>query len=193
VPEPTDVGAGSTTGSDTRVDVIETEDLTVAQRAAVIEVCVAAHVNENFRNLFNYTTDGARHFLGWRGDELVSHAMVTTRWLEPIGFGILRTAYVDAVSTLPAAQGLGCASAVMRQLAGSIGDYEVGCLQTDIAPFYERLGWRLWQGELYGRSDDALIPTPEQRGVMVLALAHTPLLDVNVPLSVEVQPERIWE
>lgn len=184
---------GFTSGSDPRVDVIETDDLTGAQRAAIIEVCVAAHRSENFRDLFSYTTDGARHFLGWRGDELVSHAMVTTRWLEPSGCGVLRTGFVDAVSTLPAAQGLGYASAVMRELAGSIDDYEVGCLQTDIPSFYERLGWQLWQGELSGRGDEGLIPTPGQRGVMVLALAHTPRLDVTVDLSIEVQRERIWE
>lgn len=176
-----------------RVEVIETEDLTPAQRAAVIEVCVAAHASENFRNLFHYTRNGARHVLGWRGAELVSHAMVTTRWLEPTGIGILRTGFVDAVSTVPAAQGLGFASAVMRQLAASIDDYEVGGLQTDIAPFYERLGWRLWRGPLYGRNGDEVIPTPEQQGVMVLPLAHTPQLDFDAALSVEVQPERIWE
>src|SRR4051812_33364473 len=120
------------------VATIETEDLTSAQRATIIDVCIAAHDMEEFRNLFSYTTAGARHFIAYRGTELVSHAMVTTRWVQPEGLGELRTAYIDAVSTLPRYQGEGFGSAVMNLLATQIPDYDIGCLQTDVEGFYER-------------------------------------------------------
>ena len=81
----------------------------------------------------------------------------------------------------------------MTRLAESIDDYEIGCLQTDRTGFYARLGWELWRGPLAGRGDDGLIPTPDQRGVMVLRLAPTPPLDLDTGLSIERQPERIWE
>jgi aminoglycoside 2'-N-acetyltransferase I len=81
----------------------------------------------------------------------------------------------------------------MRRLAAEIPGYEIGCLQTDIPGFYERLGWELWRGPLAGRGDDGLIPTPEQRGVMVLPLPSGPPLDLDSLLTIEVQPERIWE
>ena len=71
---------------------------------AVIDVCIAAHENEEFRNLFTFLEAGGRHLLGHRGSELVSHAVVTTRWAQPAGQPALRTAYVDAVATLPAYQ-----------------------------------------------------------------------------------------
>ena len=124
----------------------------------------------------------------------MAHAVVSTRWVQPEGQRELKTAYVDAVSTLPRYQGLGYGSEVMRRLAAEIGDYEIACLQTDEPSFYERLGWEVWRGPLAGRSaDGGLIPTPDQRGVMVLRLHQTPALDLDAALSIECQPYRIWE
>ena len=174
------------------VVALSTEDLTDSHRSSIIDVCIAAHDNEDFRNLFSYIPSGGRHFLAYRDDELVSHAVVTTRHAQPEGHAILRTAYVDAVSTLPRYQGLGYASATMCALAAGIGDYEIACLQTDIAPFYERLGWELWRGPLAGRDGDRLIPTPDQRGVMALRLPQTPAVDLDLGLTIERQPSRIW-
>ena len=81
----------------------------------------------------------------------------------------------------------------MRRLATEIDDYEIACLQTDKPGFYERLGWELWRGPLAGRGDHGLVPTPEQRGVMVLRLRQTPPLDLDTQLTIECQPHRIWE
>jgi len=175
------------------VTMITTEDLTPAQRAEVIDVCVAAHENEDFNNLFTFIPSGGRHLLVRRGTELVSHAVVTTRWVQPEGLRELKTAYVDAVSTLPEYQLLGYGSTTMNRLASEIDDYEISCLQTDRTGFYERLGWEVWRGPLAGRGEHGLIPTPEQRGVMVLRLARTPPLDLEKLLTIEPQPERIWE
>jgi len=175
------------------VEVFATEDLGPERRAAVIEVCVAAHESEEFRNLFSYIPSGGRHFLGYQDGELVSHAVVSTRGVQPAGERILRTAFVDAVSTLPAQQEQGHASAVMRRLAAEIDDYEIACLQTDIPGFYARLGWEVWRGPLAGRGDDGLIPTPDQEGVMIHRLPRTPALDLEALLTIEVQPARIWE
>lgn len=175
------------------VTVLATEDLTAALRAAVIDVCIAAHENEDFKNLFTFIPSGGRHFLAYRASELVSHAVATTRRLQPEGLPVLKTAYVDAVATLPVYQGQGYGSAAMRRLAAEVDDYDVACLQTDRPTFYDRLGWELWLGSLAGRGEGGLIPTPEQRGVMVLRLSNTPPLDMHTPLTIECQPERIWE
>jgi hypothetical protein len=72
-------------------------------------------------------------------------------------------------------------------------DYELGCLQTDQTSFYAHLGWEEWRGPLAGRCDDGLIPTPDQRGVMVLRFPNTPPLDLDAALTIERQRERIWE
>lgn len=177
-----------------RVEVVSTGELTAAQRSAVIELCIAAHENEAFRDLFSFLDGGGRHVLGHRGSELVSHAVVTTRWAQPAGQPALRTAFVDAVATLPAYQGQGHGSAVMRRLAAAVDDdYEIGCLQTDRPTFYERVGWEVWRGPLAGRSQDGLVPTPDQQGVMVLRLPSTPPLELDAMLTIECQPSRIWE
>ena len=174
------------------VTVLATEDLTAAQRASVIDVCIDAHDSIEFEHLFSFIPSGGRHFLAYRGRELVSHAVVTTRWVQPEGHQVMRTAFVDAVATLPACQGRGYATATLSRLAAEIGDYEIGCLQTDRVAFYEGRGWELWRGSLAGRGDDGLIPTPQQRGVMVLRLPWTPSVDLANELTIECQPGRIW-
>ena len=108
-----------------------TEDLDAATRAAIVQVCVAAHQNDNFEHLFTYIPAGGLHALAYRADELVSHAVVTTRWLQPEGLPLLYTAYVDAVATLPMYQGQGIGSTVMRHLASLLSDFEIGCSEKD--------------------------------------------------------------
>jgi aminoglycoside 2'-N-acetyltransferase I len=175
------------------VTVRATEELRAAERSAVIDVCNAANDTEEFGKLFTLIPEGGRHVLAHRGSQLVSHAVVTTRWVQPEGARVLQTAYVDAVATLPAYQRRGDASAVMRRLAAEIDDYDVACLQTDRIGFYARMGWEVWRGPLAGRGEHGLIPTPDQRGVMVLRLPRTPPLDLDAQLTIECQPERIWE
>lgn len=98
------------------VRVLPTEDLTDAHRSSVVDVCISAHDNEEFKHLFTtYIPSGGRHFLAYRGPELVSHAVVTTRWVQPDGHQALKTAFIDAVATLPMYQGLGYGSTTMRR------------------------------------------------------------------------------
>ncbi|MEI2610174.1 MAG: GNAT family N-acetyltransferase [Candidatus Promineifilaceae bacterium] len=170
---------------------LRTEDLAAAARTAIIELCIAAHQEEDFRNLFSYIPSGGRHFLAYHETQLVSHAVITTRWLQSAGQPLLKTAYVDAVSTLPAYQGQGYGSAVMQHLAHNIADYDIACLETERVSFYERLRWELWRGPLAGRKGTELIPTPDQTGIMILRLAHTPTLDLDRLLTIEVEG-RIW-
>jgi aminoglycoside 2'-N-acetyltransferase I len=105
----------------------------------------------------------------------------------------LKTAYIDAVSTLPEYQGQGYGSAVMRCIARDVDrEHIIACLETDKVGFYERLGWQTWRGPLAGRSDAGLIPTPDQRGIMILRLSETPRLDLESMLTIECQTGRIW-
>ena len=177
----------------TIIRFFKTEELDAETRSAIIDLCVLAHREDDFRNLFSYVPSGGLHVLAFQGEQLVSHAMVTTRWLQPEGHPVLKTAYIDAVATLPAHQGLGYGSALMRHLASRIdGEYDIACLETERVGFYEKLGWQLWRGPLAGRSEQSLIPTPEQSGIMILRLAQTPALNLDSMLTIECQNERIW-
>ena len=168
-----------------------TEELNAETRASIIHVCRTAHQEDDFTHLFSYIPSGGIHVLAYREHEVVSHAVATTRWLQPEGLPLLRTAYVDAVATLPAYQGQGIASTLMRHLATVISDFEMACLETERVSFYARVGWELWQGPLAGRRATELLPTPDQKGVMILRLARTPPLDVESLLVIEYNG-RIW-
>ncbi len=171
---------------------LRTSELDEAGRAAVVRLCIDAHQEEDFRNLFSYLPPDGLHVLAELGDELVGHAVVTTRWLQPLDLPLLRTAYVDAVATSPAHQRQGVGSAVMSHLASAVVDFDVACLETERVSFYARLGWEEWRGPLAGRSAEGLIPTPDQTGVMILRLPRTPELDPDTLLTIEVHPARIW-
>jgi len=168
-----------------------TEELNAATRASIIHVCRTAHQEDDFIHLFSYIPSGGLHVLAYREQELVSHAVATTRWLQPEGLPLLRTAYIDAVATLPAYQGQGIGSRVMRQLASLLADFDLACLETDRVSFYARLGWEEWRGPLAGRRADELLPTPDQAGIVILRLARTPPLDLDSLLVVEYDG-RIW-
>jgi aminoglycoside 2'-N-acetyltransferase I len=168
-----------------------TEELNAETRASIIHVCKTAHQEDDFTHLFSYIPSGGIHVLAYREHELVSHAVATTRWLQPEGLPLLRTAYVDAVATLPAYQGQGIGSTLMRHLATVISDFEIACLETERVSFYAQLGWEVWRGQLAGRRATELLPTPDQKGIMILRLARTPPLDVESLLVIEYD-RRIW-
>lgn len=174
-----------------QLTIIPTDDILPDLRTAIVQLCIAAHQEEDFQHLFSYIPAGGRHFLMYQDQELASHAVVTTRWLQPEGHPKLKTAYVDAVATHPAHQGQGYGSALMRFLATNIADYDIACLETDRISFYARLGWQEWQGPLAGKKDEELIPTPEQTGIMILRLPHTPPLDLKRTLTIE-HDGRLW-
>ena len=167
-----------------------TKDINDAERSAIIRLCTDAH-HVDFGPLFSFLPPDGLHVLAYDDAQLVSHAVVTTRWLQPENLPILKTAYVDAVATDPAYQRQGVGSSVMRHLASAIQDYELACLETERVSFYAQLGWEEWRGSLAGRKGTELMPTPDQKGIMILRLAHTPPLNLDGSLTVEYDG-RIW-
>jgi aminoglycoside 2'-N-acetyltransferase I len=151
----------------------------------IVDLCAAAY-EEDFNTLFRTLPD-TTHILARQGKKLVSHACWVVRWLQPGDIGPLRTAYVEAVATVPDQQGRGFGSAVMRKLAGEIAGFELGGLSTGRHSFYERLGWERWRGALAIRTDDGLMPTSRD-SAMVLRLPRTPELDLGAPMTAEWRP-----
>ncbi len=174
------------------IRIRRTRQLDTATRIAIVELCTAAH-GEDYSRLFLYLPTDGQHFIAYRGDQIVSHAVVTTRWVQPERLPVLRTAYVDAVATLPAYQRRGYGSAIMRELAAHLAEYDLACLETDRPAFYEQLDWQRWRGPRAGRAPDGkLIPTPDQQNIMILRLPATPPLNLDRLLTIETQTGRIW-
>lgn len=170
--------------------VAKADDLNEADRSALIQLCTAAY-EEDFSHLFT-SLPGAVHVLGRLRAEIVTHAAWVTRWLQPAGLPLLRTAYIEAVATAPQHQGRGFGSAVMQELQAQIQDFDLGALSPSYYKFYERLGWELWQGPLAIRTASGLEPTPPDEEVMIMRLPATPPLDLTALLTAEWREGELW-
>lgn len=125
---------------------------------------------------------------------IVSHASVVERVLHVAGRP-LRTGYVEAVATLPERQRLGYGSRVMAAVNDHIvAGYELGALGTGSVGFYERLGWRVWQGPTFVRTSEGARRTlAEDGGILVLLTPRSPDdLDLTAPISCEWRPGDVW-
>ncbi len=137
---------------------------------------------------------GGIHFILEIGDRLVCHASVVERELH-VADRPLRTGYVEAVATSPAEQRRGYGTLVMREVNAHItGGYELGALGTGSQPFYERLGWHIWQGPSFVRvAGQADQRTPDEDGyILVYLTPATPPLDLNAPISCEWREGDVW-
>jgi aminoglycoside 2'-N-acetyltransferase I len=170
--------------------VARANDLTPAQRAEIIALCARAYA-EPFDEWFD-VLPGSTHVCARVGRELVSHAAWVTRWLQPEGLPLLRTAYVEAVATAPEHQHQGFASAVLRELAANIADYDLGSLSPSDAAFYERLGWESWRGPTAIRLPEGGLLDTTGEDVMILRLFRTPALDLNSRLTAEWRRAELW-
>ncbi|MDX2006306.1 MAG: GNAT family N-acetyltransferase [Meiothermus sp.] len=171
-------------------EVVTGEALSTGVRAEILNLCSSAY-NEDFSAHLELLTKPV-HVFARLGGRMVSHAAWVERHLQPDGLGLLRTAYVEAVATLPEAQGKGYASAILSEIPGLVSDFDLAALSPSDPAFYRRLGWELWQGPLLIRRDAGLVPTPDEV-VMIRRLPGTPAaLNTRVRLSAEWRPGEVW-
>ena len=72
-------------------------------------------------------------------------------------------------------------------------NYELGALGTGSQPFYERLGWFIWRGPSFARTDHGDEPTADEDGyILVLPTPSTPELDFEAPISCEWRKGDAW-
>lgn len=172
-----------------QIEVIAGDEISAEDRAAVVAMTSAAF--ECDYDVFLRSFGRMTHVIARADGRIVSHALWCDRGLQPEGMRVLKSAYVEAVATLPEYQGRGYASAIMRRLVEAISDYEIAALGPSDPAFYERLGWELWKGELFARRDGKL-ETVEDHEVMILRLPKSPELDVSRAMSVEWRELEVW-
>jgi aminoglycoside 2'-N-acetyltransferase I len=136
---------------------------------------------------------GGQHLLAEIEGRVVGHVAVVERSLEVDGRP-LRTGYVEAVATLPAWRGRGIATRLLGDAGVHIrAAFELGALSTGLPAFYERLGWRSWEGELAVRMADGQQSCDrDEEGVMVLVTPATPPLTLRETLACEWRPGDAW-
>jgi aminoglycoside 2'-N-acetyltransferase I len=136
---------------------------------------------------------GGVHFLVEEDGDILAHASVVARELHAAGHH-LRTGYVEAVATRPADQGLGHGTALMRRVAEHVDRiFPLGALDTSHQTFYERLGWVVWTGPTFVRTDGGPVRTPEDDGQVMVRLTPTsPDLDLSGPISCDWRSGDVW-
>jgi aminoglycoside 2'-N-acetyltransferase I len=179
-----------------RVRRLTTAELTEPEIAAIRALLVAAFGKDDAGRFADddwENATGGLHFVLDAEGEIVAHASVVEREIH-IGDRALRTGYVEAVATAPGRQGAGFGTVVMNAVASYIRDgFELGALSTGRHRFYERLGWRTWTGPSFVRASDAMQPTPEEDGsILVLATSTTPPLDRAAPISCDWRRGDVW-
>jgi aminoglycoside 2'-N-acetyltransferase I len=179
-----------------RVRDVASHELTddeVVRIRALLDVAFGDDPEEAFSDEDWEHALGGRHFLVELDGDVVAHAAVVPRELHVHGTPV-RTGYVEAVATDPSRQGGGFGTAVMRAAGDHIrATYELGALGTGLHHFYERLGWRTWQGSTSVRTDTGERPTPDEDGyVMVLTTDATDRIDLTAPLSCDWRPGDVW-
>ena len=137
---------------------------------------------------------GGTHIVAIDGRDVVGHASVV---LRPVYLGerTQGAGYVEGVAVAADRRGQGIGTAVMRTAEQVIKDtYPFAVLSTSEHLFYERLGWRRWQGPTFVVEGGFHRRTPEEdAGVMVLSgdwvIAE---IDLSLPLAVDARPGDDW-
>jgi len=137
---------------------------------------------------------------GWRivahdDDGIVATAAVVSRELFVDG-APYHVGYLEAVATAPERQRCGFGTAVMEMAADVIAtNAAFGALSTSAQGFYERLGWRRWQGRTFVIPAGGAPPVrtaDEDWGIMVWLLHDGPTIDVAADLWCHERPGDDW-
>lgn len=172
------------------VTQIESASLSPVDREALVTLCSTAY-EEPFAPYFADIGPGT-HLLGAVGGTIVSHVMWVPRTLYVDGIGALSTAYIEAVATLPAWQGHGFASRLMRELPPRLSAFDLAALSPSDEAWYARLGWAPWRGPTFVREHGETVATPGE-DIMILRLPRTPAaLDLTAPIACDWRPGEVW-
>ncbi len=185
-----------------QLQVIPAKELSAIDKQSIQDLCTRAYGEDVWCD-YEYL-NAAFHVVGRDEGVIVAHALWVNRSLSVNGCTPLMTAYVEYVATEPSFQGLGLASQLLRFLVDYIQkndvvraelqqeqSYELAALAPEDSGFYERLGWELWQGDLYIRENGQLISTPDD-DVMIYRLTTTPTISVTDDLSAEWREGELW-
>jgi GNAT superfamily N-acetyltransferase len=182
-----------------QLEVIPAEELTQVDQQAIHTRAYGEDVWCDYGYLKTAT-----HVIGRDAGVIMAHALWVNRSFSVNRGAPLMTAYIEYVATEPARQGQGLASQLLRFLLDYIQSvdvlraalrqdrhYELAALAPENSQFYERLGWELWQGDLFIRQDNQRIKTPDD-DVMIYRLLTTPKISITDDLSAEWREGELW-
>ncbi|MEM8695059.1 MAG: GNAT family N-acetyltransferase [Pseudomonadota bacterium] len=124
-------------------------------------------------------SDADRWILGYLGDDLVASAGVHRRSVL-VGSEAMTIAGIGGVKTHPDHQKLGYASRVLEETLALIEteiapDFSLIFVETHNRPFYQKRGWRVFDGTVIVEQHGERIAFPEQGTMVRDGTAHAPL------------------
>jgi aminoglycoside 2'-N-acetyltransferase I len=177
------------------IRTVTTAALSDADTAAIQAVLTAAFERDQHGG---FTWDDWLHAIGGThvvieaNGVIVGHASVVERMLEIAGRPV-RTGYVEAVAITPSLQRNGLGSLLMRAVNLHLHAFDLGALGTGTQPFYQQLGWLIWQGPTGVRVDGAFQQTPDEDGyILVLPTPTSPPFDLTERISCDWRPGDAW-
>ena len=181
------------TSPDPVVRVCPSDGLDAHDRTAIRALLDAAFGGDFSDDDWAHALGGTHAFVEADG-AVVAHASVVPRVLD-IGHYRVRTGYVEAVAVLPAMQGAGLGTAVMRALGEVIErEFELGALSTGEWHFYQRLGWERWRGPTWVRHPHGRLERSpgDDDSLMILRTPASPPIDLFAPLTCEARTGDAW-
>lgn len=136
---------------------------------------------------------GGTHFLLEEEERIIGHASVVERELH-VDERPIRTGYVEAVAIHPERQRAGLGSRLMAAVNAHVdAAFDLGALGTGKQPFYERLGWEIWQGPTFVRAAAGLQRSADEDGyILIRRTPSSPALRLTDPISCEWRPGDSW-
>ena len=142
------------------VRVCLSDDLDPRDRIAIRALLDAAFAGDFSDDDWAHALGGT-HALIEAADGVVAHASVVPRVLD-VGMQPVRAGYVEAVAVMPARQGTGLGTAVMRAIGEVIArEFELGALSSG--------EWRFYEGLRVGTLARADLGAPSARPARTLA------------------------
>jgi len=173
----------------TGIEVIPPGALGAQVRAEILDLCSRAY-EEDFAPYLDLLTS-ATHVLLRGPDQLIAHAAWIERQLIADGMA-LKTAYIEAVAVAPEWQRHGFGTQIMSALPPLLGHFDLAALSPADEPFYQRLGWEIWEGPLSYLQGTNQVSTPDEC-VMIYRLPRTPAgLNIGSSLKADWREGDIW-
>lgn len=134
---------------------------------------------------------GTHYFLRYQG-ELVSHVSFAPRLLWQDGRR-LNGVYGESMVTVPRLQGRGIGTIVAAMATADVSlHYEIGAFASSKYRFYERLGWRKWEGPTFVLTESGRRPAAPDRGAVMALLPKGSAIDPRGDLTTDWREGDIW-
>ncbi len=174
-----------------KIRVLRSDDVSAAGLAEIRGL-----ITDAFDGMFS-DHDWNHTLGGWHvtavDHSLLAHAAVVERSIQ-VGGRQVGAGYVEGVATIPSRQRTGLGSAVMSKIGELLeAEYELGFLSTGLHGFYERLGWKRWQGPTFVRyGSDIVRSAEEDDGIMVLRYGSMADLSLELPICCQARSGDDW-